>query len=527
MSDLNQPQSVWDDLLHEKFIYAMLAPLRELREISDKFGRTREQVRVTLSAASFFVESEGPVTLLGAHPGVNAQPDDSFFVRFTGNAGARVVSVYTNAGASGLVAQAAAVADGNLATLVEQNSSGLSGTWFVPATSANTVADELTVRAYPDWQAITRRVFPESGVFVDDDAHAARTLQELYQAVSNGIDDLKEAFKSGLSRVLLTDGDVNPQSIGNFFTVTNLTTFLTERVVSTNGAVTRPRTGWLPTLSEAMADETNAGAQSVVRTVPTGAAGVFDGGNTGLGAVASHTPSESCPGIKVDFDCDQGADNDRLGVERFSARITFTDPGDERTPLVVTGPTIKQPWKGPFGFGPITITRTLTKTGDGSDLRFTAASNAVVTNETNDNTDDGVLHWQIVANASNWDISFYKSSSLAVSELVAKATNIATSAVFSATQQNNSNLQVDWQLGGTPSAVSGTLLLNPFRIDRGDDLPDSFSVTVSLAADPGLVQTLVSEEFNASLNSAALGAETADDGYAKAGTFSPYAVQDN
>ena len=526
MSDLQQPQSVWDDFLHEKFLYAMMAPIRYMREVVDKFGRTREQVRIGLDFATFYVASEGPLTLLGAHPGVNAQPDLTFFVRFTGNAGARVVSVYTNSGASGLVAQGTA-ADGALATLAEQNSSGVSGTWFVPATSGNTSADELTIRAFPDWQAITRRVFPETGVFVDDDAHAARTLQDLYVAFSLAVNSAMDAYKSGLCRVLLTDGDANPQSIGNFFTVTTLSTFLTERVVDTNGAVTRPRTGWHPTLREAMIDDTTAGAQTVVRTVPSGAAGVFDGGNTGLGAVATHTPSESCPGIKVDFSCDQGADNDRLGTERFSARVTFTDPGDERLPITVAGPTIKQPWKGPFGFGPITLTRTMTKTGDGSDLRFTAASNAVVTNEANANTDDGVLHWEIVANASNWDINFYKSSSLAASELVAKATNIATSAVFTAVQQNNSNLEVSWQLGGTVTAVTGTLLLNPFRIDRGDDLPDQFSVTVTIAAGPGLIQTIMSEEYNTFLNSAVAGAETADDGYIKAGTFADYAVQDN
>lgn len=528
MADLQRSQADWDDI-HEKIIYAKWAPIRELRELFDKFNRTREQVRISLSTVTFFDATVGDLTLIGAQPSVNKGM--IFFVRFTGNAGARVVSVYSATGASGLIAQGTA-ADGAVATLAEQNASGVSGTWPIPSSSGNTTADELTIQAFPDWQAIPRRVFPESGAFVDDDSHASRVLKSLYADVAVGIDGVLEAFKAGLSRPILTDGDDNPIAIGNFFTVTALADFVTEATRENNGAITRTRAGWIPVFRDAQEDETTAGEQFVVESVPSSGVGVFDADNDFNGAVAAHTPFENARPMKIDFTCDRGKDTNDIGRERWTASVTFTETGDEVTPLTFTGPTINQPWTGPFGFGTITVTRILTKTGDGSDLNFAAASGATVSGETNTNTDTGTLGWKVDdAGGGLFDFSFYSSSTAPFSEsdLVAKATGIAAAAAIVASAQNSSGLTVNWTAGSAPvDLATGTLQLNTASVQRSNDnRADSFFKTVTVAAGQGLIQKFMGREYDSFLNSTTASSENVEDDLIRAGTFPPFAVQDN
>lgn len=529
MADLGYTQAQWTALLGLRFVFAVLSPLRLLDEFEDRFRRSREQVRIDLSTATYFDSSVGDLTVSGAIPGVNCQPDGTFYVRFTGNSGARVVSLYSATGASGLVAQGSA-ADGAVATLAAQNSSGVTGTWPIPSSSGNTTADELTVQAVRDYPGIVRSVYDGSSPHADDDPYAADVMTDAYTAVANTIASAKIAFLSRLVRAFLTDGTKNPIALGNAFTTTSWAAFLIEIAKETDGAVTRPRTGWIPSaLRAGMDDETTGGAQSVVKIAPTGAAGVFDSDNVGLGSVASHTPDESCPEARFDFYCARGAENGNIGNEGFRAQITYLRAGDEQIPTPVDRLlTVKQPWKGPLGFGSITLARTLSKTNDGSNNNFVAATSATVTGETNDNTDSGDLHINLEdAGGGNWNVYFYKSSAMASSDLVSQALAVASGAAFTTSPQNNGPT-ITWQLGGTESAVSNIVLeLNPFREDRGDGEPDHFSVTVSHAAGGGLIQRLVAQHFGARLASATSGSETIEEGYAKAFGFHPLAVDDN
>lgn len=281
----------------------------------------------------------------------------------------------------------------------------------------------------------------------------------------------------------------------------------------------------LPELAEAMRDDTDAGERDVLRRVTAGAAGVFSVDNTGAGAVASHTPGEQCPAGRWRFWCVAGADTGQGGSERFDGSVKI-DGTDEV--LTFSGLTVGQPFSGPRGFGPITLTHTFSKTGDNSNNIFAVATAATVSGDRGDaNTDNGTLHWSTVANGGNWDISFYKSSNRTTGDLVAQAINVASSTAFVATPKRGSGLTVSWTTGGTMSATTGTLVLGYFVTENAAGVPDSFEVVTSVTGTPGLIQETMCEEFGFPLNSDTSGNESLSDGYMKASTFPPMVVQDN
>lgn len=526
MADLGLTDAAWIRLLGRKFAFQALAPMRLLRETSDRFRRERVQVAVVNDYSSFLDDTNGGATFAGVHPGSNCTSAGIVYVRLTGNGATRTVSAYSATGGSGLVAQGSA-ADGNTVTLTAQNSSGLSGTWRLPASASNTTADELSVHLVPDFQGTLATIYDGTDT---DDSHASKVLKELYDTLAVDVENALVRFRGGLSRYLLSDGNENPQAFGNEWTDSNEVTLISD-VSNTDddGNVTHTRTGWLEAVRRAMNDETTGSTQYVVKRVASAAAGSFGGNNDGQGSVASHTPGQACPASKWHFYCTNGGDTDAVGEEKFSYTVTFTTDGDERVIRRDDGPTVGQPWYGPYQFGPITLARTLTKTNDGSNNIFTAASNATVTGENNNNTDTGVVYWKTTANGSDWDVEFFSSSTLTASTLVAKATAVASAASFTASSQNSSNLEVVWQLGGTESATNGQLNLNVFKVENASGEVDYFDVTVTETS-VGTIQRIVSGEFGdsaPSLNATTSGSETIEDGYAKCGTFIPFSVTDN
>lgn len=505
--------------------------LRWLREIEDRLRLTRTQYWVSVETTSSYLKTSHatPISLSGVNVGVNTGEGGELYARVSGS-GPYTVDLYkaTGGGSGDKVATGSANADAAI-TLAAANSSGLTGTWQLPASVSTTSGDELVVRVCQDFPARLKSVWDEDGTY-DDDPHSRLAMQDTLAAMVSSVRSAKAAVKSiFLPRWGLADGSRNEQARGNQFLAAGETRLTAANVtdLGSAGGVTITRSGLLERLRQAMAGETTGSTQTVVKKVPSGAAGSFRTGNSGQGTVASHTPSERCPALTATFQCTRGVDTGDLGAERFSARLYLAE--EDRSITVAEGPVVGQPWSHPNGFGPITIQRTLAKTGDGSNNYFTAASNATVTGATNKNTDAGVLYWAITEPSSGvFTVSFYKSSTLDASYLVAQVTGLSTGASFSATQKNGSNLQVDWQLGGTESAANGQLQLQPFKADNdGAGTPDEFSVEVTLAADPGLLQTILSEELDAYLNSATSGSETIPDALAKASTFFPFLKADN
>ena len=516
MANLAKSQTEWTRLVAREMCLLFLAPIRESRETIKRYSKERTRI-VAIGDRQSATPHVTALSFVGADYGVNLSAEGRLWVRFVANAGNWDVTFYTAAGASGAVTKATNVAASGTGALVAQNASGLTGSITLGATIAADATDLHQVLVFLDYPARLPKVLTQLDG-VEDDLGSRVVLTDLFADVVAAERRKIEAVRRAFSRWALSDGERNPVARGNEFTRT-AESFLTSDVEDPDGSgnVSRQRTGWLYVLRRAMEDELTGGEQDVVRRVVAAAAGVFVSANTGLGSVASHTPAEKTPLGRWTFKCV----DDTIGVEKFDGVFKATDSDLAFTFSAIQ---VKKTWSGPRGFGVITLARTLTKTNDGSNLRFAAASGAVVTGETTLNTNDGDLFVGIVANGSNWDISFYSASSLHSSTLAAKATNIATSAAFTATEQNSSGLNVVWTMGGTPSAVTNIVLeLNPFRVEGPTTLvPDEFTIDTTLTGTAGEIQDLLSEFFDADLNSDALASESISDNYAKAGTYMPF-----
>ena len=524
--DLGKTDAEWLRLLGSEIGGMILAPARVLFETRDRFKEARTQVQIDGNAAHstvFDIDAGAGLILAGANIGTNTAADGRLWCRITGS-GPYTVSLYTAAGASGLVAQGAANA-GAVATLTAQNSSGLTGTADLHASIAADATDTIQILVVQDWRARLATVFNETDG-VTDDPYTRQVLAAAYAATARRIDAALGDFLSYVPAALLAAAD-NPIARVNEFTGAGDSTLASVSVDNDGsaGGVTVSRSGAFETLKLAMADETTGSTQGVLRRLPASVTTTFGSANAGTYSVPTHTPGDRTPAQTVVFKCTRGVDTGDLGNEAFQARITQTE-GEERIYTASELAVIGQPWSNANGIGPITISRTYTKTGDGSDLNFAAASGAVVSGENNSNTDEGTLYWSTTTDTTN-TIKFFSSSSLDASTLVAQADSIATSTAFTATQKNGSGLTVNWTTGGTLSSTNGSLLLNPPKVDAdGNGTPDQFTVAITVPAAAGIYQTLMSRVFGAELNGVA-SSETISDSYATQSTFAPFVVRDN
>lgn len=525
MSNLGKSQAQWTRFLAEEVTLAFLAPLRELREVYDKFTRERVQI-VNIGDTASSTPHITALTLTGVNYGTNTSTEGRLYVRFVANGGNWDVTFYTASGASGSVATVTNIAASGTAALVAANSSGLGGSITLGANITGDTSDKHQVLVFQDYPARLPNIFTGTDS-IDDDRFSRDAASRAYSNVAARLNDAMAALKAGLTEMCVASSRENPVARGNDFNSTNATTISSETVkTDTDGNVTRTRTGLFVQMSDNMADETTGGEQDIVRRVIAAGAGSFDGNNSGQGTLASSTPLEKCPVGLWTFLCSRGSDTGDLGRETFDGTFAATDGSGEG--FSFSGLVVEKEWTGPRGLGPIRLRRTYSKTGDGSNLNFAAVTTGLVTGERNGNTDDGVLYWKVDDNGSNFDFSFYRSSARTASTLVAKATNVAAAAAISATSQNGSGLTVTWTAGSAPVAdATGTLTLQPFLVENSSGFPDKFTVTTSLTGTSGLIQKILAEEFDVALNSDTSGSESIPDNWAKAGTFAPFLTQDN
>lgn len=523
MTDLNRSQAEWTRLLGEELAGLALAPIRELRELEDKFTRERTQVLNLADPGGEDAPRLAAITLAGIKYGVNCTPDGKLYVRFVANSSNWDVTFYLDEGGDSgdAVAWAEDVAAEGTAALVELNDSGVSGSITLGATIAGDTTDLHVLRVVVDYPARLPRVLTQDGT-VDDDAFSRRDFQAAYARVADLMRQARAVLRLAVQRwALSTEG--NLQSRGNSFTRTSHTLLGQDLVdEDRDGNVTRSRVGWFYELAQAMADETTGGEQDVARRVVSAAAGAFDAGNDGKGTVASHTPGEQALAGEFLFECSDAT----IGSERF--RYSFASTDGKARESGEAGPVVGKPWAGPFGFGPITVLRAPTKTNDASNHKFAATTGLSVVGLSRANSADGDLYPSITANGGNWDVSFYRSASRHSSTLVARAVNVAGGAAFVAEPQGASQLTVNWALGSNVSAAADVVVsMHPFRAANAIGRPDRFKVAVTVADGPGLIQDLLAREFGVAINSDAAGSESIPDGYAMAGTFPPFVVQDN
>lgn len=514
MADLGKSQANWNSFFR-RVGRTYLALLRVFRLLEDQLTGSSVRVRNVMDANANF----DAVSLSGVDIGTNTDTKGQLYARITGG-GPYTVTLYkaTGGGGGDAVASGSASAGADV-TLTASNSSGITGTITLAGSVTAEADDAHYLSCYVDWPLHALNVFNSDGTS-DKDSLSRNEFEDLLDELAGDVRGQKAKIRASFARFMIRFADNNgTQGYGAEFLLDGSSSLLTNSPNEDgSGSVTRTITGQLVALRQAMEDDGTAGEQDVVKLAVSGSAGTFASSNDGAGTVSSHTPDEQCPAGRHTFSCT----DDTVGRERFSHVFVPSDGGPG---FSVTGPVVGQAYTGPLGFGPITIARTLNKTGDGSNTELAAASSHTVSGETENNTDDGVLHWQIVSNGSNWDLSFYSSSNMASGDLVAKATNVATGAAYVASEKNGSGLTVVGTIGSGPTTTtSGTLDLQVFKSQNSSNVADSFYIDTTVTAGGGEIQTIMTEEFEYPLNSDTSGSESISDDYAKGNTYEEFAA---
>lgn len=514
MADLRRTKEEWERFLGRE-VGTFLALLRELQELEDKYTRQRTQV-VVLNDAFGNVGPQG-VVLAGVDLGRNTSVDGVLITRVVGQADPRAVRLYRAPGAAAglLVAEGTGPA-GAVVALLPRNQSGISGTWDLAASATEDLTDRLRLFPVPDWAVRVARVWDgsaEKDVRAQEEVLAALRLVAARLRDARGI--VRDAFAAWATRL----GSRGAEFLG----ATSAGLVLDSPARDDSGAVVRRRTGFLPTLARAMQDDSVAGPQSVAGRVVKASPATFSPANDGKGRVAAHVPRETCPAARWVFRCVRGKDTGHGGREEFEGTAKVV--GEDRE-LTLAGVRVRQSYSGPEGIGPFTLERLATKTGDPQDQVLAPADQAATAGERDGNTEGGILYWRVEKGPSGWDVGFFRSANRTLGELVARAEGLAPSAPLQASERTASGLSVVWRLGPQPrDGAEGALDLNFFVVENAAGVPDEFELTTTVV-EAGLFQRLLAEQTGGQLASRPRGQETIPDGWVRAGTFVPFAVED-
>lgn len=534
MPDLGKTDAQWLRYKGEEWGYAMLGPERLLWEILDRFRKTRTQVAVDgwQPWADLIDIANGGCTFTGVKYGVNCDVDGRVWVRGTGGSNPRTISVYKAAGggSSDKVAEGSGNTGATI-TLTAQNGSGMGGTWRLPATFNADTSDELQLLLTKDFNAILLDVFDEQDS-VEDDPITRKVFQDLYANIANQIQTALGLFSAAASLAFVTNpADKNTKARGSAFVGAQQSSLfqVTKENLGEDGGVSLSTSGLVPREENSMAAETTGSTQYVKERGPSAGSVSYGSQNAGSLDVTVGTIQDRCRAITVVGTCVRGSDNEDK-ASNFAFAVTITNDEDETSIANGEEAVVGQPWAHEEGVA-FQVDLTLSKTGDGSNNIFTAATNASVTGATRSNTATFVLHWRKTETSSGvFKVEFFKDSSLDATYLVASKEGLAADEAFVASPKNVSGLSVSWQMGSTPgsSTDTGTLLLNPPKVDAdGNGNPDTFEFSITVPAGAGLYQSGVKRITGGQLNSTTAGSETISDDYVKAGTFPDYAVQDN
>ena len=487
MADLGLADAVWLRFFREESYFLRMS--RRLEEMRRYVTRERQQfvvegdVAPSVTSGQFETDTAAAELvnqLEGVEAGTNTDEAGFIYLRISGG---NQIDAYkaTGGGGGDLVAQATSVSASATATFTAQNSSGLTLVLRTGSGFANDTTDQLRLRAIPDAKLELLKLWPSDGTTTED-AASRQAAQTMLDGLATNFETALEIVREGMRQWALSSA-ANPVARGNKFLLVNEATLLSEQVnQDSSGTITRLRSGFFEEQRSSMRDNTTGSTQDILQRVVAAAAGVFDSNNTGAGAVASHTPEGHTPIGSWRFACVSGLGNGGGGSERFD--MSFQSSTDDAT-LSGRDLTIKQSWKGPEGFGGITLTRVPTKTGDGSNLHAGASTTFTFDGESEDNSSSGILYITVAANAANWDFSFYSSSLRGSGDLVAKVENVATSAAsVQATGRNGSGLTVTFDVGSAPvDTTEFSVDMKFFSVQNTVDVPDKFSIATSLTSE--------------------------------------------
>ncbi len=401
--------------------------------------------------------------LSGVELGVNTDAAGRIFVRVTG-AGPFTVKGYkaTGGGGSDEMFTGSGAADATV-TLTAANSSGISGSVVLGSSPTADTSDNHKLRVLPGFDEHDRHVFDGAE---DEDGKLRSAHQTFNESVVNSLQSLED------QAVALLESELAQDFISRVIKAASEDT-LSKVINVDDDVVTLSVTGVVEDLREAMEDNTTE--QKVAVTTLAAGSVTYDSGNSGAGTLTIGAVNPNLVPGTVTVKCSNESIPERFTVS-FRPDQAFADKITGQQDLVVG-----KGWIDPDLNISLTLNRTYDKNStDGSNLEVAAVADITgVTGLSLDESDDGVLYGKIVANGSNWDVEFYKASGRTTADLVAKATNVATGAVFTATQQNRSGLSIGWKVGSGPTnGNTFELDTNPFKVGPPADVM-TFAITRS------------------------------------------------
>ncbi|HBP16985.1 MAG TPA: hypothetical protein DEA08_04200, partial [Planctomycetes bacterium] len=186
MADLRKTQPEWDRFLGREVAGMFLACLFELQELEDRFSRQR--TRVVALGDQHGNLAPGGVRLAGVDLGVNTSLAGFLYVHVVGVQDPRTISLFRARGGAAADLVALGVGDaGDRIDLLEQQNSGLSGSWPLAANSTEDTSDLLRLFPVPDWAVRLKRVWDGS---IDKDV---RSQDEFFAALETVASRLRDA----------------------------------------------------------------------------------------------------------------------------------------------------------------------------------------------------------------------------------------------------------------------------------------------------------------------------------------------
>jgi len=291
VADLRKTQPEWTRFLGREVAGMFLASIYELQALEERYSRQRTPLLVLNDTQGNHVP--GGVRLEGVDLGVNTSHAGFAFVRITGAADPRTISLYRAPGgvAQDLVARGQGDA-GTVVALAEQNRSGLSGAWELAPNVVEDTTDLLRVFPVPDWPVRLKRVWDGS---VEKDVRSQDEFLGAMESVAAQLRDARLVMLEAFTAFAIRLGNRG----ADFLRATSTSLVTDSPLRDGSGSVSRRRVGFLADLSRAMKAESVAGEQSVAQRLVKAQAAVFAPGNRGKGKVAASRSSGPWSWIQI------------------------------------------------------------------------------------------------------------------------------------------------------------------------------------------------------------------------------------
>lgn len=408
----------------------------------------------------------------------NTDADGRLWVRVTANAGNWDVLFYKakTAQAGDKVAEAINVAASATGSVVQGNSSGITGSITLGASIAAIANDTYSIQCWPGFNAQDRGVFDQKQL---EDGEMLDASLDFNASVAASLSDMITAAAA------LTESDPWNRLTGRIWKIPRSLNFLNKEVRNNNDAIEVTVDGIMERLRQNWKDNTTE--QKVSPTTLAASAVTYESTNLGVGVLTVGAIGENFePGL-VQLTC---AEDDNPSAPRFT--VTFT-PDDGTGDLIGQQKlTLFKVWDDPEIPIQLSLVPTFAKSGDGGNVNLAVVADlSSISGMTAANSDDGVLYWKVRQSGAAFIFEFYSDSSR--TKKVAQSPAVAAATVFTATPQNFSGLSISWKSGSAPVDLAvGSVDIQPFKKGSSGTPPDQMRFSVTRSA-KGRIQEAMRE----------------------------------